>query len=290
MSRGMSLHIGLNSVDPNSYQGWDGQLQACENDAASMEKLASALGYKTHKMLTRHALRSAVRATVTDAAQQLQSDDIFLLTYSGHGGQVDDTNGDEPDGKDETWVLYDGELVDDELYQLYTQFKPGVRIVVLSDSCHSGSVTRALYERIAPIEADEGVRSHRVFRSKRIPESVQREVIARNAPEFERIQNETKAAVARTPEATILLISGCQDNQLSSDGDVNGLFTENLLRVWNNGEFKGNYRQFQKAIKKHMPPSQQPKYFVVGGANKTFEHQKPFAISETVAAGRHSAA
>jgi hypothetical protein len=26
--------------------------------------------------------------------------------------------------------------------------------------------------------------------------------------------------------ASVLLISGCQDNQLSGDGDVNGLFTE----------------------------------------------------------------
>jgi hypothetical protein len=92
----------------------------------------------------------------------VRADDIFLLTYSGHGGQVPDTNGDEPDRKDETWVLYDGELVDDELHELYTQFKSGTRVVVLSDSCHSGTVTRAMYDRTAPIEAEFGVRSHSV--------------------------------------------------------------------------------------------------------------------------------
>ena len=68
---------------------------------------------------------------------------MFLLTYSGHGSQVPDKNGDETeDGYDETWVLYDRQLVDDELYALWSKFAAGVRIVVLSDSCHSGTAIR----------------------------------------------------------------------------------------------------------------------------------------------------
>jgi hypothetical protein len=47
MPHGMSLHIGLNSVDPNHYEGWDGTLVACENDANDMQKIASSLGYET---------------------------------------------------------------------------------------------------------------------------------------------------------------------------------------------------------------------------------------------------
>jgi hypothetical protein len=244
-----------------------------------MEKLASALGFQTHTLMTKKATRAAVREQIAKAAQDLGKDDIFVLSYSGHGGQVPDTNSDEPDHKDETWVLYDGELVDDELHEFYTQFKAGVRVVVLSDSCHSGSVVKAMYERIAPIEAEFKMRSHPVFRSKLIPQNIQERVITRFEKEFEKIQNRTKPAVKRSPEATILLISGCQDNQLSSDGDVNGLFTEHLLKIWNSGKFKGDYRKFQKAIKKQMPPSQQPNYFIVGSANKPFEHQNPFTIA-----------
>jgi hypothetical protein len=290
MTRGLSLHIGLNSVDPNSYEGWDGQLVACENDADSTRDIATSLGYDTRTLKTRQATRLAVVNAIGEAAKELQKDDIFLLTYSGHGGQVPDTNGDEPDKKDETWVLYDGELVDDQLHELYTRFPAGVRIFVLSDSCHSGSVTRELYVRTAPIEADFGLRPRTAFRSKLIDPEIQEKVINRDKEVFKQIQEDTRAVVGRSPEATVLLISGCQDNQLSSDGDENGLFTEALLKVWREGRYKSDYRHFQRAIKRHMPPSQQPNYFVVGAANKTFEHQQPFTITMDSASRRTSAA
>jgi len=40
MATGLSLHIGLNKVDPKHYDGWDGQLRACEQDAHDMVALA----------------------------------------------------------------------------------------------------------------------------------------------------------------------------------------------------------------------------------------------------------
>jgi hypothetical protein len=284
MVHGVSLHIGLNSVDKAAYGGWDGQLAGCENDARSMEQISSSLGYSAQKLLTDHATATAVLHAIEATGRDLEKGDIFVLTYSGHGGQVPDTNGDDTDGKDETWVLYDRQLVDDELHGLYTQFKAGVRIVVLSDSCHSGTVTRALYEAIAPIEAKFGMRAHGTIRPKMIPRQVAEDVYKRNEAEYREIQDKTKAAARMSPEATVILISGCQDNQLSSDGDVNGLFTEKLLQVWNNGRFGQNYRKFQRAIKLQMPPSQQPNYFVVGATDKAFEHQRPFTISPAVAA------
>src|SRR4030065_82189 len=54
-------------------------------------------------------------------------------------------NGDaEDDGLDETWCLYDGEFLDDELFELWTKFQPGVRILAFSDSCHSGTVLKMI--------------------------------------------------------------------------------------------------------------------------------------------------
>ena len=42
----------------------------------------------------------------------------------------------------------------------------------------------------------------------------------------------------RRRRASVILISGCQDNQLSLDGDRNGLFTQTLLGVWDDGKWK----------------------------------------------------
>ncbi len=132
MPIGASLHIGLNAVDPKQYSGWDGQLTACEFDANDMQALAKTQGFtKVTKRLTKKATRNRVLADIKSAARKLKQNDIFFLTYSGHGGQVPNTGNDlEPDGFDETWCLYDGELIDDELYAALKQFVKGVRIFV----------------------------------------------------------------------------------------------------------------------------------------------------------------
>jgi len=39
----------------------------------------------------------------------------------------------------------------------------------------------------------------------------------------------------------VLMISGCQNNQIAMDGDHNGVFTEHLLKLWNIGNFNGSY-------------------------------------------------
>ena len=145
MARGISLHIGLNKVDPDQYGGWDGTLNACESDANDMKAIADSRGFESNILLTSDASAEAVLAGIDRAAGELDSGDMFLLTYSGHGGQVPDRDDEgETDGSDETWVAYDREIVDDELYARWAKFKPGVRILVLSDSCHSGTVTRRI--------------------------------------------------------------------------------------------------------------------------------------------------
>jgi metacaspase-1 len=160
MATGMSLHIGLNAVDPQHYEGWSGPLNACEADANDMADLAYTSGFAPTRLVTRKATRAAVLGGIAHAAKSLKSGDMFFLTYSGHGGQLPDLNGDEPDGKDETWCLYDGELVDDELYSSWGAFATGVRILLLSDSCHSGSVSKACTIRLghAPSPAPSIVR------------------------------------------------------------------------------------------------------------------------------------
>ena len=145
MAFGFALTIGLNSVNPKHYEGWSGELNACEADAQDMAGIAKSQGFKVTTLLTKTATRARVMGQIKNAARRLKSGDIFMLSYSGHGGQLPDINDDEPDAQDETWCLYNGELVDDELYALWGKFALGVRILVFSDSCHSGTVVKLAY-------------------------------------------------------------------------------------------------------------------------------------------------
>ena len=270
MSQGISVHIGLNRVDPAQYEGWDGQLAACEADAKDMRDLAKKQKFKSSTLLlTKAATAQAVTDAILGAAKTLKAGDLFLLSYSGHGGQVNDTNGDEkdPGRMDETWVCYDRQLIDDELYALWGKFKAGVRILVLSDSCHSGTVTRAV-----PAFVSGGPRV------RAMPLTVVRAVQAAHARLYKGIQDAHPAAEKTRVKASVLLISGCMDNQFSQDGDRNGLFTGTLKKVWNGGKFRNGHRKFRDVIVSIMPPDQTPNYSAVGTGTAAFEAQTPFTI------------
>ncbi len=288
--KALSLHIGLNAVSAAAYGGWDGPLAACEFDANDMAAIAKSKGMKPTVLLTKKGTRANVLAGMRDAAKALATGDLFFLSYSGHGGQVPDVSGDEPDKQDETWCLYDGQLIDDELYFELSRFRAGVRILVLSDSCHSGSVTR---DRPPPPPPPGQ-------RVKLMPAAVAMRVYREHQAFYDKLQLDVaKAAgeVAVDPDTAlaqvaasgrlaaivtqfnpvVVLISGCQDNQTSMDGDHNGAFTEQVLKAWANGGFNGNYGSFHALVKNAMPATQTPNLFTLGTAG-TFLAQTPFTV------------
>ena len=162
---------------------------------------------------------------------------------------------------------YDRQVVDDELYELWAQFKAGVRIFVLSDSCHSGTVIKMVPDFISGGP-----------RARGMPITVVRKVAKAHSKLYAGIQKKHRAAETAKINASVLLISGCMDNQLSLDGSRNGLFTGTLKKVWNGGKFQNGYRKFRDVIVSKMPASQTPNYFLVGKSNQAFEAQKPFTI------------
>ncbi|MBA2459211.1 MAG: caspase family protein [Gemmatimonadales bacterium] len=309
--KGLSLHIGLNHVDPSKYQDengdpWDGELAGCINDARDMQAIAVAEGFRTTLFTDDQATSNEVIKTIARFATELTSGDILLLSYSGHGGQVPDVNGDDEDGQDETWCLFDRMVVDDELYNLWSQFQAGVRVFVLSDSCHSGTMLKQLiYSHLpplAPIAREIGPRltkgalrtvdravdnkALRLFRESsppkyhNLPIGVQQRTYKNNKAMYDAVQWAAGRSDRSVIGATVLLISGCQDNQLSADGDENGLFTQTLLDVWSDGSFQGSYQTFADQIIARMPGTQTPNYYKVGAANAAFEAEQPFTIGQ----------
>jgi hypothetical protein len=288
--KAISLHIGLNAVDPKAYGGWGGPLAACEFDANDLAAIAKSKAMASTVLLTKKGTRAAVLAAMRAAAKALKSGDLFFMSYSGHGGQVPDTSGDEPDKKDETWCLYDGQLIDDELYLELSRFAKGVRVLVLSDSCHSGSVTREM----PPPPPPPGMRA------RLMPDAIAMRAYAENKAFYDKLQAEVAkasggaiidpdAALAQVAvsgrlsaivtqfKASVILISGCQDNQTSMDGDHNGAFTEALLKTWNHGAFSGSYASLHARIRARLPATQSPNLFTLGTAGK-FLAQQPFSV------------
>ena len=275
MAKGIALTIGLNAVDPKHYAGWSGKLMACEADAKDMANIAKSKKFQVETLLTKEATRAKVIENVSKAAKDLKSGDLFMLSYSGHGGQLPDLNNEELDERDETWCLFDGQLVDDELNSMIAEFSEGVRILIFSDSCHSGTVSRALddYGRPNPLTASSG----EPLRQKCMPREYLGAVYRENQAFYDKILK--KPAVKEEDiKASALLISGCQDNQYSMDGERNGLFTSHLLAVWKDGKYSRNYRNFHRDIVRRMPREQTPNYYPTGVRNYKFEFQKPFTI------------
>jgi metacaspase-1 len=282
VATGMAVSIALNFVDPKQYGGWDGRLRGCEADARAMEALARKRGFESRMLLNEEATSDQVKDAIQAAARTLKSGDILLLTYSGHGGQIRDLNNEEADGWDETWVLYDRQLIDDELYALWAQFQAGVRILAFSDSCHSGTV--AHFRFYEALHQESATRAFGVIQGAEQPlfRAIPEEEASRNYEQdkrvYDEIQEQYPAGDRGNVSATVILISGCQDNQLSVDLPAGGAFTQALRRVWDNGSFEGSYSRFHRRIRAQMPPTQSPGYLVVGAVNHVFEHQMPFAI------------
>lgn len=275
MAKGMALTIGLNAVNPKHYEGWKGELNACEADASDMAEIALAQKFKVQTLLTKRATRSAVLAGMARAAKALKAGDIFLLSYSGHGGQVPDRNSDEADHQDETWCLYDGELIDDETYTALGRFKRGVRVLVFSDSCHSGTSIKEMFYATRAAATGTGAPK---LRYRNMPSSVALRTYRAHRAMYDKLQKSVKSNAEQTVQASAILISGCQDSQLSLDGDFNGLFTANLLRAWNEGHFRGDYRDLHRSIRRNMPPDQTPNFFTTGKPSPAFEKQAPFTV------------
>jgi len=130
-------------------------LRGCINDVNNIKKfIIENYGFKESDMKiltddqldpelipTRENIIKAIKWLVHDP----QMNDSYFFHYSGHGGQVKDEAGDEEDGFDETIMPVDfttkGQIVDDELHSLMVaQLPAGVRLTVIFDCCHSGSV------------------------------------------------------------------------------------------------------------------------------------------------------
>jgi hypothetical protein len=240
-----ALFVGINKFA--NYSQFT--LNGCVNDAKDMSALyKDLLGFTAAEMTvisdaqaTKANIMSNLNAMVADAKAGKLNYLVFSL--SSHGTQMNDTSGDEPDGKDEAFVPYDIAekagawdpahiISDDELHDLFVQLPAGVLLEVYLDTCHSGSGLRG---------AEFGLHAPRARYIAPPEQEFSKKTARMRGFTLERPLAAAKKGAKKTVKAPVaagahhLLWTGCKANQTSADayfnGRYNGAFTYYFVKV-----------------------------------------------------------
>lgn len=254
-----ALCIGI-----NDYPGTDSDLAGCINDANDWAAELGQRGFDVTLLLDQEATLAAMTEAIKALIRSTGKGDTLVITYSGHGTWVPDSSGDEPDGRDEGLCPHDieraGPLLDDEIRRLFSARVAGARILLVSDSCHSGSVTRG---REDDLDADAP-------RARYLP--LEAWMPRGELPVSSARPSRLVVGLARA--GSDLLLAGCQDTEYSWDtrfrGRPNGAFTYYALKVLRERQ-PPTYEAWFKAIREYLPSSrlpQSPQIFGSGVARR----------------------
>jgi hypothetical protein len=236
--------VGINNYP---YDGSD--LNGCVNDArAWAELLMSHYDFPRAdvKLITdAEATKANMIAGIKNLLAGAKSGDVLVFTNSSHGTYIAETGSDEA-SYDEALCPYDvavAVLVDDELRELFANLPEGVRLTVISDSCHSGTVTRAIVSEVLPgllkTPDDRRVRFlNPALRGGRV------------------LPNPWKAKPSKEkyPESKMreILLSGCTDKEYSYDAMIgsvyHGAMTYHALKAIREANYQITYAQLHSRL------------------------------------------
>lgn len=313
MATGISIHVGVNGTKAPGINVQP--LLGCENDAEAMRVLARARNFEPVDgdpdvpIIRDKATFDNVLGKIRVAAEKLDPGDIFLFTFSGHGTRRGADDPTEVDLKDETLVLHDKLLVDNVLRRrLWPKFKAGVRVVMISDSCHSGGIAMAprrdredeseaetISDGSAASMSRAGIVTGRVRQATAVGWQAdgrqQTEFRVRAVPEAEahahftllnQFYKELRESLPReAPDVPgrVLLLAACQEHETTKDGIPNGVFTRELLKVWNSNGSK-TYKQLIDGITKNLENANEDSHPLMMsiGQSPEFEETEAFKI------------
>jgi hypothetical protein len=236
--------VGINDYP---YDGSD--LNGCVNDAKAWADLlvdhydftASDVKLVTDAEATKANVISGLKALLAGAT----AGDVLVFTNSSHGTYVADTSGDEP-MYDEALCPYDCAddlLVDDELRELFSGLPEGVHLTVISDSCFSGTVTRAAVGENVP-----GLKTPDDRRVRFLSPALRGKTVLEN-PWKARPKTRDKHPEAQMKE---ILLSGCTDKEYSYDALIRGVYhgamTYHALKAIRDANYQITYQQLQSQL------------------------------------------
>ena len=242
-------------IGVNRYRIPGADLRGCVNDVQNMQSaLVQHYGFARGDIVTlldNAATKKAIESAIRKLVKEGRKGDVLLVHFSGHGSNVPDDNGDEADQRDEiicpTDLDWKSPLRDDWLRKTFDGLRAGVSLTVITDCCHSGTITRAVQPpdapsipRYLPSPWDlVAVESGRALRG------ATRGGLRRST----RTARKTRDIVmADLPE---VLITGCRDTQTSADAMINGTFngalTYNLVAAISEAKGSLTYRALHDA-------------------------------------------
>lgn len=227
-----ALVVGVN------YLGTNDELSGCINDAYRLIDLLSIHGgypkdsirlladdtpklsgslSEIQRQFQSAPLTKPTRQAILDGIAWLMSGakagDQLFFSFSGHGTQVRDLNGDESDGKDEALCPVDyataGFLIDDDLRRLLVEPLPfGCSLRIIADMCHSGS----------------GLDLPWTFQGPLYQAGTKRNLW--------QLTGKTLSVGPKGEQRDVLFLSGCLDQQTSADAYLAGQYTGALTNAF----------------------------------------------------------
>lgn len=253
MPTASALLVGLTSIDPAFYRTTG--TAGIAGSAANVARMQGILTGFTCTARTKPTETTAdkILADLQAAADALQSGDIFVFYFAGHG--MDASQGVLPG----TLVAYDKPIQVADIKRKLQSFRPGVRIVVICDSCYAGDMQFLVRFRSGLQKLSASLVSLVT------PPAVQ-----------------SAAAPAAVDGYNAQLIVMAAANSVVNGGQL----TNALLNVWNAHQATRTYLQFYCAIAAALNGSQSPIYMVKGPVSDTFEDQIPFTVATPAASNR----
>jgi uncharacterized caspase-like protein len=149
MGRGSALIVGVGDPRRTGFSKLEGVYRDIEKMQALFSEYRSRGFDQVETLRDSQADADTILFKIANATAALGPGDMFVFYYSGHGASLPDGNGDER--RDQTFVTPGRSLIDDELPPLWQAFVTDVRVVVITDSCHSASNVRAAEDLDAPL-------------------------------------------------------------------------------------------------------------------------------------------
>lgn len=242
-------------VGINDYPLEKSDLNGCVNDAnAWADLLVEHFDFArpdVKVLLDAEATKANMVAGLQNLLVGAQRGDVLVFTNSSHGSYIADKDGDEPNKFDEVICPTDVDagnwLSDDELRELFAEMADGVRLTVISDSCHSGSITRVILNEDGPGELGSDDRRVRFLNPRNIGQPVVNRP-TRKHREFHARKRELH------PESTMkeILLSGCKDGQFSFDalieGGYHGAMTYHAIKAIRAANYQLTYEQLHAEL------------------------------------------